>query len=155
MTYSNHYDNILDSKCDVLVNPVNCEGVAGKGLALQFRTKYPKEMSRYKQECKAGILTPGNCILIQIDNMKQYICCFPTKDRWKDISHLSYIDVGLQSLYSLIYDKIDIKSIAIPALGCGLGGLSWNSVSELIFMFYWNFGREIQIDVYPPKEYQK
>lgn len=131
-----HYKtgNIFNSGVNALVNPVNCVGVSGKGLALQFKKNFPKNFLAYKQACDKNEVKVGD-IFLYMDAQSIlsifYIFNFPTKLHWANPSKLEYIDQGLQSLNTYIR-ALKIKSIAIPALGCGLGGLNWNDVKELI-----------------------
>lgn len=124
--------SIFDCKAQALVNPVNCVGVAGAGLAKVFKEKFPKDHKLYVKGCKGGLLVPGS-VSISITGQKQpeYIVSFPTKKHWKEKSELKHIELGLESL--VVWANLTgIKSIAIPALGCGLGGLNWNEVRVLI-----------------------
>jgi O-acetyl-ADP-ribose deacetylase (regulator of RNase III) len=115
-------------KIDAKVIPVNCVGVMGKGLALQFKNKYPTLFKRYLQICQNKVLTIG------IPYFLKYDCCyilFPTKDHWREESKYYYIILGLSHMIKLLhYHKIN--SIIIPRLGCGLGGLDWDIVHDMI-----------------------
>jgi len=122
--------DLLESKTEVLVNPVNCYGVMGKGLALQFKKKYPSYFQQYKGLCDDGMIRLGRVHLHQ-NAAFPAIVSFPTKNHWSDKSLLENIDQGLSSLSEAI-ESMQVKSIAIPQLGCGFGGLPWESVRELI-----------------------
>ena len=125
--------NIFDSDVEALVNPVNCVGVMGAGLAKQFKQKYWKNYTMYSDACKVNLVKTGHVLVCQInlyDNPK-YIINFPTKDHWKAGSEMEYISSGLDDLANKI-KVYSIKSIAIPPLGCGLGGLDWIKVKDLI-----------------------
>jgi len=131
-------DLFFDVYVEAIINPVNTIGVPGAGLAKEFSKRFPKYTNDYKHSCKTEIILPGSCRLHIIDPIERtpnhilkYIFSFYTKDHWKDKSQLDYIIVGLENLYIYMLKK-DIKSIAIPALGCGLGGLIWSDVFELI-----------------------
>lgn len=140
------HGNIFDSRCDLLVNPVNCVGVMGAGLALQFKIQYPEMFRFYKEVCRTRQLRPGNPIICDenvIDwNYPQAIILFPTKYDWRNTSNPEYIEIGLRVLIEIIYDRYKISnskqstktkvSIAFPKIGCGLGKLDWNIVKELI-----------------------
>jgi len=131
--------DILSSTSEALVNPVNCVGVMGAGLAKSFKDKYNDItdyfMSNYIFSCKSGYLKPGKILVHFLHSTPvHYIINFPTKDHFNDPSKLSYISDGLDSLSSII-DSYNIKSISIPKLGCGLGGLKWNDVKSLIVSF--------------------
>lgn len=129
--------DIFLSGAQVIVNPVNCVGVMGKGLAKEFKTRYPAMFDRYKQECSLGVYKPGYCYLShQPDN--QWIANIPTKLHWKDPSKKEWVIQGIKNLLtdmaksSGFYRKDSLQSVAIPRLGCGLGGLDWNEMRPLI-----------------------
>lgn len=142
------YGNIFDSECEALVNPVNCVGVMGAGLAKQFKDRFPWMFTEYVFHCKCSPFEPGDVTYHWKDNI--YIFNLATKDHWKDPSQLLWISYGLTNLADLI-EELDIKSIAIPALGAGLGGLNWNDVKPMIEEFASNLP-DVLIEVYPPKE---
>ena len=122
--------DIFKSKCKAMVNPVNTKGVMGKGLALAFKNKYPAHFANYQRACKCGEMTIGKVLAYQ-EKDNHIIVCLATKEDWRDNSKIEYISAGLDSLVNQI-KALDIKSIAIPKLGCGLGGLDWNKVRPLI-----------------------
>ena len=121
--------NILNSDAEALVNPVNCVGAMGRGLALQFREAYPANFKSYKAACGLKELRPGRMLVCALDTLAnpRYIVNFPTKDHWKGKSHLEDIESGLEALVSEVL-RLRIESIAVPPLGCGLGGLNWHDV---------------------------
>lgn len=121
--------NILESDAQCIVNTVNCEGYMGKGIAYQFKNAFPKNNDDYVKACKSGKLIVGT-IHNFVENGK-IIVNFPTKDKWREKSKISYINDGMDSLVKFIEEK-NIKSIAIPPLGCGNGGLNWNEVQPLL-----------------------
>lgn len=125
--------NILDDSSSALVIPVNTVGVAGKGLALAFKLKFPEWYKSYREQCDNGSLIVGRPILHTFDNFQEvrYFISFPTKMYWRNPSEFGWISVGLDNLRKLIF-KHHIKTIAIPALGCGLGGLDWPTIEKLI-----------------------
>ena len=125
--------NIFNSDCEFLVNPVNCVGVMGKGLALEFKNKYPLNFEIYKKACDNASFNIGNLLIVPVDN--KFIVNFPTKKHWRNKSDLEFIKIGLEELKVAIKD-FNIKSIALPKLGCGLGGLDWNEVFDLIKDFH-------------------
>jgi O-acetyl-ADP-ribose deacetylase (regulator of RNase III) len=128
-----HYinENIFDSKAEAIVNPVNCVGVMGAGLALRFKEKFPANFKEYQKVCKAKELVIGGLFIVEQNTDPKYVINFPTKDHWKDKSNLNDIRLGLKTLRNEIISE-KIKSVAIPALGCGLGGLNWEDVKILI-----------------------
>lgn len=122
--------DIFKSQCEALVNPVNIKGVMGKGLALAFKTKYPAHFENYKRACQNGEMTTDKVLAYQEINGPMIIC-LATKADWKDSSKIEYVSAGLDDLVKQI-ETLGIRSIAIPKLGCGLGGLDWNKVRPLI-----------------------
>lgn len=131
-TFKNCTGSIFDSQCEVLVNPVNCVGVMGKGLALEFKKRYPEMFEDYVEMCEQRILRIGLVIL----TCNSTLVLFPTKRHWRDSSKIEDIISGLNALGNVLAYRIDYmkreQSIAIPALGCGLGGLDWADVEPLI-----------------------
>lgn len=125
--------NLLQADAEALVNPVNCVGVMGRGLALQFREQYPANFTAYKEACRTKTLTPGVMLVHPLNTQTnpRYLINFPTKDHWKGQSKLVYITSGLTALIASVR-QYQIASIALPALGCGLGGLRWEEVRPLI-----------------------
>lgn len=125
--------DLLAADAEALVNAVNCVGVMGKGLALQFKRAYPDSFKKYAIACKAGEVKPGSMHMVatnQTGNPK-FIVNFPTKRHWKDQSRIEDVERGLEALVADI-QKLEIASVAIPPLGCGLGGLNWSDVKPLI-----------------------
>ena len=133
MIYQIDKGNIFNSEAEALVNPVNCVGVMGKGLALQFSNEYPRESLKYKRWCKNGNMTTYRPYWVKTDNSNHpfWIAHFATKYHWRDKSKLEDIEEGLNQLRA---DMLEFKilSVAIPPLGCGLGGLNWADVKPLI-----------------------
>jgi len=122
--------NIFDSETEAIVNAVNTVGIMGKGIALEFKKRYPENFKVYKNACETGTLKTGSVLVVKEYDGK-IIINFPTKAHWKDASKLKYIIDGLESLKSMVLNQ-NIKSLALPAIGCGLGGLKWEVVKELI-----------------------
>jgi len=114
--------NIFESRADVLVNTVNTVGVMGKGLAKEFKRIYPDMFESYQQFCEDGTLVVGKLQVYKTPN--KWILNFPTKANWRSPSKLDYIEQGLKKFVEH-YERLGIKSIAFPMLGCGNGGLSW------------------------------
>ncbi len=125
--------NLLESDAEAIVNAINCVGAMGRGLALQFDKAYPENSKAYKAACDRKELRPGKLLIVPLETEinPRYIVNFPTKDHWKYKSKREYIEQGLQTLITEIR-RLDIQSIAIPPLGCGLGGLDWNEIKPLI-----------------------
>jgi O-acetyl-ADP-ribose deacetylase (regulator of RNase III) len=125
--------NLLESKADALVNTVNCVGIMGKGIALQFKQAFPENFKHYERACRAGEVRLGKMFVVSTDSLlpPRYIVNFPTKDHWKNRSRLESIESGLQDLVVKVRE-LGIESIAIPPLGCGNGGLEWGQVRSLI-----------------------
>lgn len=128
-----HGDLLKQDDVDAIVNTVNCVGVMGKGIALQFKNKWPGNFAAYQAACKAGKVRPGKMMVFDAGAYAQphFIINFPTKDHWRGNSKLSFIEDGLRDLIAQVR-ALDIHSIAIPPLGCGNGGLNWQDVKPLI-----------------------
>jgi O-acetyl-ADP-ribose deacetylase (regulator of RNase III) len=127
------HGNLLEATAEALVNTVNCVGIMGKGLALQFRQAFPENFRSYARACRAGEVHLGQMFVVPNSNLfgPRYIINFPTKYHWKDRSRLQDIQNGLIDLVKHI-QTLNINSIAIPPLGCGNGGLNWDDVRPLI-----------------------
>ena len=125
--------DLLEQRVDAIVNTVNTVGVMGKGIALQFRRKWPANYKAYEQACKRNEVVPGKMFIFDNGGLiePKYIVNFPTKRHWRQPSRLSDIKCGLEDLITQI-KALNIKSIAIPPLGCGNGGLDWSEVKPLI-----------------------
>ena len=126
--------NILDSKAQALVNTVNTVGVMGKGIALQFKKAYPNNFKAYEEACKKAEVVTGKLLVIHDSNIssgEKIIINFPTKMDWRKPAEYSYIESGLDELINVI-EQNKIKSIAIPPLGAGNGGLKWEKVKKII-----------------------
>lgn len=125
--------DILKEDAEALVNPVNCVGVMGKGLALQFKLAFPVNLKEYAAACRRGEVEPGRMVVHETGHATnpRYIINFPTKRHWRDKSRIEDIESGLRSLKREIEAR-GIRSVALPAIGCGLGGLRWADVRPLI-----------------------
>ena len=125
--------NILQCDADALVNTVNCMGVMGRGIALQFKNAYPDNFKAYAAACKHQAVQPGRMFVFETGqlNTPRFIINFPTKRHWRGKSRIEDIELGLIDLAEIIQKK-RIHSIAIPPLGAGLGGLDWNDVRPRI-----------------------
>ena len=127
------HGDILKADAEALVNTVNCVGVMGRGIALQFRKAFPQNFKLYKAACDRQELEPGRLLLYDLGRLvnPRYIINFPTKRHWKGRSRLEDIEAGLAALVQELASR-GISSVAIPPLGCGLGGLDWNEVRPKI-----------------------
>lgn len=125
--------NLLLADAEALVNTVNCVGVMGKGIALQFKQAFPDNYDFYRDACTKDLVKPGAMLTYETGSMvnPRVIINFPTKRHWKGKSKLEDIEKGLSALKSEVR-RLGIKSIAIPPLGCGNGGLEWEQVRPLI-----------------------
>lgn len=124
--------DILSAKVDALVNPVNCMGVMGAGLALQFKQIYPSMFQAYAEACLKGQVRIGAIHVWATDSaVPKYIFNFPTKEHWQQPSRLEFIAQGAEALAQSCV-RLQIKTLAVPKLGCGLGGLQWVEVKPLI-----------------------
>lgn len=125
--------DILREDVEAIVNTVNCVGIMGRGLALQFKNKFPQNLKEYQLACTNKEVQLGKMFVHQTGQLinPKYIINFPTKGHWKQNSKIEDISNGLDDLITII-EKYSIKSIAIPPLGSGLGGLDWNQVKKLI-----------------------
>lgn len=139
--------DLLRSEADVLVNTVNCEGYMGKGIAYQFKQQFPNNFNDYVNACKNGTLIIGK-LHYSKENGK-YVVNFPTKRKWREKSDISYIETGLRELVSLAR-ALDIRSLAIPPLGCGNGGLNWFEVKKVIEKELNQLSNEVDIYIYEP-----
>ncbi|MBR0676261.1 macro domain-containing protein [Roseomonas alkaliterrae] len=125
--------DILAEPAEALVNTVNCVGVMGRGVALQFRNAFPDNFRAYQAACARGELRPGRMLVFerQALDAPRWIINFPTKRHWRGKSRMEDIEAGLAALVQEIRAR-DIRSIAVPPLGCGLGGLDWGQVRPRI-----------------------
>lgn len=126
-------DLLRQDDVDAIVNTVNCVGVMGKGIALQFKNKWPENFARYAGACKAGEVRTGRMFVYDAGGLVKphYIINFPTKEHWRGASKPEFIREGLTDLIAQVR-RLKIRSIAIPPLGCGNGGLEWSDVRPMI-----------------------
>lgn len=141
--------DLLKSDAFALVNTVNCEGYMGKGIAYQFKLQYPQMNDEYVKICQKHQLIPGK--LHCYNNGNKLIINFPTKNKWREKSKMEYVSTGLDELIKVI-KEYDIKSIAIPPLGSGNGGLSWGDVKKLIIDKLEKISQSVDIIVYEPSQ---
>jgi O-acetyl-ADP-ribose deacetylase (regulator of RNase III) len=142
--------NLLDARVEAVVNTVNTVGVMGKGIALMFREQYPENFRAYEAACKAGEVQVGKMFVtagVELDGPR-WIINFPTKKHWRQPTKLEWVRSGLVTLKEVIREK-HIKSIAIPPLGCGNGGLDWAAVRPVIEAALGDL-RDVEVIVYEP-----
>lgn len=143
--------NLLEADAEALVNTVNTEGVMGKGVALQFKKAFPDMFEEYQKACKSGEVAIGKMHVYRRHGLigPKYVINFPTKKSWREPSDMDYVKKGLESLAEVI-KSLDIRSIAIPPLGCGQGGLKWENVFPAIQQSLQQLAN-INILVFPPQ----
>jgi len=125
--------DLLSADTEALVNTVNCVGIMGRGVALQFKRAFPVNFKRYEKACDHGEVVPGRMFVVENGELTgpRYIINFPTKRDWKNKSRIEDIEAGLVALVEVLRSR-NIKSVALPPLGCGLGGLDWADVRPRI-----------------------
>lgn len=138
--------DIFRSKAHTLVNTVNCVGIMGKGLALEFKKTFPNMFKDYLARCQQGEVQLGKPYLYK-PLAPPWILLFPTKQDWRSVSKLSDIESGLRYLESK-YKEWGITSIAVPPLGCGLGELEWGVVGRTLYRYLEKL--EIPVELYAP-----
>ncbi len=148
MTVAITSGNIFNSKAQTLVNTVNCVGVMGKGIALQFKKLYPEMYLDYVDKCKLKEVKLTKPYLYK-QILAPWILNFPTKDNWRSISRISDIIAGLKYL-ELHYKEWGITSLAVPPLGCGHGGLEWEIVAPALYKHLSQLN--IPVELYAPYE---
>lgn len=145
----NAHGSIFSSDADALVNPVNCVGHDGAGLAKQFRERYLGFHEAYRQAAFAGQIQRGKVFGYRLASRKQqWIIAFPTKQHWRDKAQYRDIEIGLEDLVRFMREH-GIHSVAIPALGCGLGGLRWHRVKPIIEAALESL-TNVNVFIYPP-----
>jgi len=138
--------NIFESKATTLVNTVNCVGVMGKGIASEFKKRFPDMYQEYKKYCDLGKVEPGVPYIYK-DVIGTSIINFPTKKHWRSPSKLNDIVKGLYILLDK-YKSWGVKSVAFPPLGCGNGGLEWSFVGPIMFQKLSHIS--IPVEIYAP-----
>lgn len=143
--------DILRDEAEAIVNTVNCVGVMGRGIALQFKKAYPENFKAYAAACKQDEVQPGRMFVYRNEGLfsPRYIINFPTKRHWRGKSRMEDVEAGLEDLARVIREN-DINSIALPPLGCGLGGLDWSEVKARIEQALAPL-TDVAINVYEPK----
>ena len=143
--------DVLSEEAEALVNTVNCVGVMGRGVALQFKKAFPDNFKAYAKACKAGEVRPGRMFVFEtkrLDNPR-YIINFPTKRHWRGKSRIADIESGLVALAGEIRER-GIRSVALPPLGSGLGGLEWTEVRSRIEAALGDLAAAVSIVVFEP-----
>lgn len=144
--------NLLEAQTDALVNTVNTVGVMGKGIALQFKERFPVNFKIYADACKKGEMQVGKMLVVKEQTLQgeKIIINFPTKKEWFKKSQYSYIEEGLKDLAKVIEEN-KINSIAIPPLGCGNGGLKWEKVKPMLDKYLGHL-EHVDIHLYEPND---
>ena len=137
---------LFSSHAQVITNTVNCVGVMGKGVALEFKKRHPALFADYQARCAKGAVRVGQPYLWEDDRTQ--VLNFPTKDHWRNPSRLEWIDSGLRYLADH-YGTLGIHSLAMPPLGCGNGGLSWADVKPLLIKHLGEIP-DLEVYVYEP-----
>lgn len=128
--------DLFQERAEAVVNTVNCVGVMGKGVALEFKKRWPENFRAYKRLCDQGGLRPGKMFIFENADMfdpcgRRFLVNFPTKDHWREGSRLEFIEDGVDDLVLQIH-RLTIRSIVMPPLGCGNGGLEWKTVKAIL-----------------------
>lgn len=127
--------DMFDEPTEAIVNTVNCVGVMGKGVALEFKRRWPENFRAYKRLCDAGDISPGKMFVFEngglVGDHHRYLINFPTKQHWRAHSKIEFIEAGLDDFVRQV-KHLGVASVALPPLGCGNGGLDWSDVRPLI-----------------------
>jgi O-acetyl-ADP-ribose deacetylase (regulator of RNase III) len=144
------HGNILEADAEALVNTVNCVGVMGKGLALQFKHAFPANSKAYEVACRVREVVAGKMFIFDNGKLEipRYIINFPTKRHWREKSRMEDIRSGLRALIEDVR-RLGIRSIAVPPLGCGLGGLDWRDVRPMIENSFTELP-DVRVLLFPP-----
>lgn len=154
MSFSFHEGSLLDDNADVLVNPTNAVGVMGKGLALGFAKRWPQILSDYRRDCASGALVGGSCRLYDLPvtiferGHRRQWAAFCTKQNWRYPSRYEWIESGLRQLVAGLQAN-GHRSVAIPPLGCGNGGLEWERVEPMILNAF--AGTDFAVKIWKPQ----
>ncbi len=141
--------NLLEDNAQALINTVNTVGVMGKGIALPFKQRFPANFAAYAQACKLGQVQTGRMFITEPGALAgpRWVVNFPTKQHWRDPSRMAWVVDGLQDLRGFLARNA-VQSIALPALGAGLGGLPWAAVRGHIDATLGNLA--VDVRVYEP-----
>ena len=144
--------NILDAETEAIVNTVNTVGVMGKGIALMFKQAYPDNFQQYSIAVKRNEIGIGRVLPVETGNLMgpKWILNFPTKKHWRQPSQLEWIESGLHDLTRTI-ERLGIRSVAVPPLGCGAGGLEWDSVRPMIERILGDV-QDLDVVIYEPTQ---
>ena len=135
--------DLFDHEATVRVNTVNCVGVMGKGVALAFKQRFPAMFKDYKEACDRGEVQPGRLhVWRSLDGTT--VVNFPTKRHWRQDSRIEDVEDGLKALHEFLQQQGDVR-VTLPALGCGHGGLDWNTVSDLIRQYLSDLTAEVLV----------
>ncbi|MEU4470262.1 macro domain-containing protein [Micromonospora sp. NPDC023888] len=144
------HGNLMTADAEALVNAVNTVGVMGKGIALQFKRAYPANYAAYRTACAAKEIKLGQMFLF--DSARpgpgRYVINFPTKGHWRTSSKVADVQAGLLDLVRVVRAH-GISSVAVPALGCGNGGLDWDEIRPLIERAFAALP-DVRVLVFPP-----
>jgi O-acetyl-ADP-ribose deacetylase (regulator of RNase III) len=142
--------DLLAAQAEAIVNTVNCVGVMGRGIALQMKNAFPENFRAYAAACRRGEVEPGKMLIVETGELgnPRYIINFPTKRHWRGRSRLSDIEAGLVALVADVR-RLGIRSLALPPLGCGLGGLAWDDVRPLIERAFSDLP-DVQVTMFEP-----
>lgn len=148
--------SIFNQESDLIVNPVNCVGVMGKGLALDFKNRYPENYKAYALACDRNEVKLGNMHIFKNSIFynpphPKWIINFPTKNDWRSDSDIRNIEIGMIALANEI-KRMYIKSVSIPALGCGLGKLNYNDVKRITKDTFRSYPSDVTIYLFEPQE---
>lgn len=141
--------DLFECGADCLVNAVNCEGIMGKGIAYQFKIRFPENNKSYIKACKSGELKIGKIHFFTENGIT--VINLPTKDKWRQPSKMEYVEEGMDNLVALL-PKLGVKKIAIPSLGCGNGGLLWEKVKKMIEEKIGGLKEEYDFLIFEPME---
>lgn len=146
------HGDILHADVEAIVNSVNCVGIMGRGIALQFKKAWPENFKAYEAACKNDEVQPGRMFVFKTGQLTnpRFIINFPTKRHWRGASRMEDIESGLEALVQEI-NANKIKSVAVPPLGSGLGGLDWNQVRAKIESAMNALPDDVRVLVYEPK----
>ena len=144
--------NLLEAEVEALVNAVNTVGVMGKGIALGFKHRFPDNFAAYAAACRAGVVQVGTMFVHReaAGDLPRWIINFPTKKHWRDPTKIEWVETGLAALADVVREN-QIRSIALPALGCGNGGLGWEQVRPKIEAAFSSLP-EVDVLVFEPLE---